>query len=82
MSPLRIKILMHYYCNPPEDYPSDGVNRSPEQPLVDLEKAGYLVATPHGEAHYAATEKLRAYCQALCEVPEPVETTTWKVVQT
>ena len=74
MSPLQIKILLHYrgFC---DDYHG---NNSPaeisqinyflrERYLVINDKSDDLEDSPK----YRATEKLHVYCEALCKVPEP-----------
>ena len=75
MTPLEIKILLHYYCSA-EDYP----HLSPpaqQDALSYFLRTGYLEKversseTPACTPFYRATEKLHIYCEALCKVPEP-----------
>ncbi len=74
MTPLQIEILLHYHTRP-GDHPDAA---RPPPPYDDafnyFLRNGYLIpknsATTPG---YKATEKLHVYCEALCNVPEPVQ---------
>lgn len=74
MSPLKIKILLHYHAFV-DDYNGNGSPAEKDAFGWFLED-GYLdrnespgVAPYDGE--YRPTEKLHIYCDALCKVPEP-----------
>lgn len=76
MSPLEIDILMHYLCFP-EDH-RDASNTGLKEVFKGFVDKGYLVdnlrpsdCQPIDMVRYKATDKLSAYCEALCKVPEP-----------
>lgn len=70
MTPLEIKIALHYYVCA-DDYP----NLSPpaqQQTIEYFLTSGYLVRNESGESpQYVGTDKLDAYCKKLCAVSEP-----------
>lgn len=83
MTPLQIQILLHYYCKA-TDYENFAPTANAEALEYFLEN-GYLEKRPSefrtaGEQRYTPTEKLTAYCDALCNVPEP--TLRWVVCNT
>jgi len=77
MTPLQIEILLHYHYSP-RDYP----NLSPpsqQDAISYFLNSGFLTKTdlhedmPATTPNYQSTEKLDAFCRALCSVPEPVQ---------
>ncbi len=75
MSPLKIKMLLHYYCTN-ERFP---FNDSPaeQEALEYFTENGYLSfdgtvpVVSLNKQKFTATEKLHVYCEALQNVPEP-----------
>ncbi len=73
MSPLEIQIALHYHCTR-EDYRE--LTPPAQQSIIKKFMAqGFLTKLPDGIDHfdmtYFPTDKLHAYCEALCKVPEP-----------
>ena len=77
MSPLQIRIMLHYYTTS-----GDTLEAWPES-VVELVDIGMLNYDSdfHVEAHYTITDKGRAYVSKLCSIPIPVETTTYTFVK-
>ena len=77
MSPLKIKIALHYFWSP-QDYP-DRTSQADIDAFADFMNEGLLTkrcesqVMQAGTSEYQATEKLKAYCNALTRVPLPVE---------
>lgn len=79
MSPLEIGILLHYHCMAIDH--EDAFNSPPAQAQAfsRFVREGYLVDKAVGgqiekdSMAYVPTEKLRAYCNALCDMPEPIQ---------
>jgi len=75
MTPLQIEMLLHYYTRP-SDYP-DLHHPAQQDAIAYFIDQGYLTKiqlheeTPLCVLEYNPTEKLYAYCEALCRVPEP-----------
>ncbi len=83
-TPLSISIALHYHVTGGEDYrnlDAPAVHGS----IVYFCKEGLLTEIPNGtEQIYEATEKLHAWCRAICSVPIPkpiwVNPDTYKAV--
>jgi len=77
MSPLKIKIALHYFWSP-RDYP-DQTSQADIEALAYFVNDGLLTTNnldmDNGESsvEYEATTKLKAYVEALMKVPLPVE---------
>ena len=72
MSPLKIKILLHYYVTY-DDYPDMFPSRPTEfNELTDLHLIEPRLATDDNSALWELTNRGRAYCEFLTSLPLPV----------
>ena len=73
MTPLQINMLLHYYVSA-DDYP-DLVHDAQQGAITYFLAAGFLTEQKmdNEQPRYKQTYKLKAYCYALCQVPEPVQ---------
>lgn len=71
MTPLQIQILMHYN-NWDFDFYEMYVSTGKDD-INHLVTKGYLVKSAGPKDLYEPTAKLHAYCEALCNMPEPVQ---------
>ena len=74
MTPLEIKILLHYHAYA-DDYKGNG-STSEKEAVARFSHTGYLIKNDMSEQStearkYKGTGKLHVYCDALCKVPEP-----------
>lgn len=77
MSPLRISILLHYFCSPTDFREGDLSAPAVREAINDFLQEGFLREAGRGgdeqyKAHYFITNKGRFYADALCAVPAPV----------
>ena len=72
MTHLQMTILLHYHANF-NQYSSEVSNVSIGNALTHLLSQGFLVEATKG-AYYETTSKAKAYIEALCKVPYPVQT--------
>lgn len=74
MSPLQIEILLHYHCKEGE-YTNIGKSPAHDLAVANFVRDGYLKKGDNvGDPFlYKSTDKLHAYCNALCSVPEPTQ---------
>jgi hypothetical protein len=83
MTPLHIRIMIHYLCHPypyAENEPAHRFSRATTQYTQQLVRKGMLVPrTPDKEdtSEYHATEGCRMYVDALCAVPLPRRDMMW-----
>lgn len=74
MTPLKIEMLLHYYCRPDDyrggDFTAPAVNEALDDFLRDelIEHSEHQAANP---AHYVITERGRVYVEALSAVQLP-----------
>ncbi len=69
MSPLKINILLHYYC-----HPFDWPERKKDMSFMDeLINADYLACKSSKEPVLVLTEKAKVFIEALLNIPEPVK---------
>ncbi len=75
MSPLKIRIMLHYYAIP---RPYDGTARAGQfisELVADGLLASAIVSSPQpGDRDYNLTPRGEAYVEALIEMPLPIET--------
>jgi hypothetical protein len=73
MTPYEIKLLLHYYAcrdEPPGDEP---IRADTKAEFVHQGLLKALVEANQYGCYVEATDKLRTYCEWLCEVPLPVQ---------
>ena len=78
MSPVRINIMLHYYCSP-DDYEGKENAQFIEQTLQNFYSTGLLYHSEKGEskAVYTITQKGRVYVEALINIPVPILIRKW-----
>lgn len=75
MSPLKIKMLLHYYATN-ERFAFNG-SKAEDEALQYFIENGFLTfentapGFPRNQQKLSSTEKLHVYCEALQNVPEP-----------
>jgi len=85
MTPLHIRIAIHYLCHPypyAENEPAHRFSIATKSYTNDLVRAGLLVPREVGDgdpntAEYEATAGCRMYVDALKSVPLPERCTAW-----
>lgn len=76
MTPLEIEILLHYHTRG-VDYPTFDPPSQSNALDYFLSNEYLRDAGPAAHVRYRPTDKLHAFCSALCNVPEPVK--VWEV---
>jgi hypothetical protein len=71
-TPLMITIALHYLTEKTDYSPLDHVSQPVRQALNELSAAGLIESRPGAMLAYHATDGLRVWVEALCEVPLPV----------
>lgn len=75
MTPLQIKMMLHYYCSP-TPYAKYEPHHAHSEAVFDqranLMDEGLLVPVDSAMASYECTEKGKAYVSALCAMPLPI----------
>lgn len=76
MSPLKIRIMLHYHCHP-DDFVTNG-SKGEIGAVEELIASGMIEHNRHaGEAMFQISDKGHAYVKAILSINEPV--CTWKV---
>lgn len=71
MTPIGIKILLHYWCSPDQFRDGDFSPPVVSELLSDFVDAGLLKGNPRDG--YEPTEALGVYVEAVCSVPLPMQ---------
>ncbi len=81
MSPLALKVLMHYYVTPQEfdrrkahRLELDAIQQFLEDDLLQERTGG-----KHDEDAYRITDKGSVYCRAILNLPLPVKKVHWEI---
>jgi len=72
MSPLEIKILLHYHTIPKDYSQEHEMYSAQNEAIIKLFNKGMLKNYNGDGVQYEATAKLHSYCEYLCEVPLPI----------
>jgi hypothetical protein len=72
VSPLKISILLHYYCSPSDFRDGDFDAPAVREAIDDFLAAGLLERSEELGVNYRATEATRIFVEAVCALPAPM----------